>query len=104
MLKMHGILGRVIVVVALLMAVAAFLVRRSGGPKSVLPASVVVLLALIAQMVLGLNRSVAGHVVLGVILVSAVAVLSQRAMTTPLPPGTRSAPAHDETARTEPVA
>ncbi|MFI1864666.1 hypothetical protein [Streptomyces jumonjinensis] len=104
MLKMHGILGRVIVVAAVLMAVAAFLVRRSGGPKSVLPASVVVLLALIAQMALGLNRNVAGHVLLGVILVSAVAVLSQRAMTTPLPAGTApTTPGRDEAARTEPV-
>lgn len=103
MLKMHGVLGRVIVVVALLMAVAAFFVRRSGGPRTVLPASVVVVLALIAQMVLGLNRSVASHVLLGVVLVSAVAVLSQRAMTTPLPPRTPSIASPDEAVRTEPV-
>ncbi|MFD7405457.1 hypothetical protein ACFV7R_22885 [Streptomyces sp. NPDC059866] len=86
MLQMHGVLGRGIVVVALLMAVAAFLVRRAGGPSSVLGTSVVLLLALIGQMALGLNRSVAAHVLLGVIIVAAVAVLSQRVMTTPLPP------------------
>lgn len=105
MLAIHGTLGRVIVVVALLMAVAAFFVRRSGGPKSVLPASVVVLLALVGQMMLGLNRSVASHVLLGVILVSAVAVLSQRAMTTPLPARTTplTGSARSKAVRPEPV-
>ncbi|MGP2439229.1 hypothetical protein [Streptomyces sp. JW3] len=101
MLRMHGLLGRGIVVVAVLMAVAAFLVRRAGGPGSVLPASLVVLLALIGQMMLGLNRSVAAHVVLGVVLVSAVAVLSQRAMTTPLPRTGPAAPARASTVETE---
>ncbi|WP_129802172.1 hypothetical protein [Streptomyces sp. F001] len=90
MLQMHGVLGRGIVVVALLMAVAAFLVRRAGGPSSILGTSVVLLLALIGQMALGLNRSVAAHVLLGVLIVAAVAVLSQRVMTTPLPPGNSS--------------
>ncbi|WP_320784006.1 hypothetical protein [Streptomyces sp. CRN 30] len=101
MLRMHGLLGRGIVVVALLMAVAAFLVRRSGGPKTVFPASLVVLLALIGQMMLGLNRSVASHVLLGVILVSAVAVLSQRAMTTPLPAARTAAPVREKAPSTE---
>ncbi|CAL9375483.1 hypothetical protein SUDANB145_00958 [Streptomyces sp. enrichment culture] len=101
MLRMHGLLGRAIVVVAVLMAVAAFLVRRAGGPRSVLPASVVVLLALIGQMMLGLNRSVAAHVLLGVILVSAVAVLSQRAMTTPLPPAGTARPVRESAVETE---
>ncbi|MCP3760661.1 hypothetical protein [Streptomyces sp. TBY4] len=86
MLQIHGIVGRVIVVVALLMSVAAFLVRRAGGPSSVFGASLVVVVALIGQMVLGLNRSVASHVLLGVTLVAAVAVLANRVMTTPLDP------------------
>ncbi|MGW0828490.1 hypothetical protein [Streptomyces sp. NPDC002845] len=103
MLAMHGTLGRVIAVVALLMAVAAFFVRRFGGPRSVLPASVVVLLALVAEIALGLSRSVASHVLLGVILVSAVAVLSQRVMTTPLPAKAPAVPAPDETVQPEPA-
>lgn len=108
MLAIHGTLGRVIAVVALLTAVAAFLVHRCGGPRSVLPASVVVLLALVAQIGLGLSRSVASHVLLGVILVSAVAVLFQRVMTTPLPAKTPAVPAPavpapDETVQPEPA-
>ncbi|WP_407111134.1 hypothetical protein ACE1N8_24045 [Streptomyces sp. DSM 116494] len=103
MLALHGTLGRVIVVVAVLMTVVAFFVRRSGGPRSVLPVSVVLVLALVAQMALGIGRSVASHVLLGVILVSAVAMLTQRVMTTPLPAGTRAVPAPDEAAQPEPV-
>ncbi|MFE7353691.1 hypothetical protein ACFU8Q_10900 [Streptomyces sp. NPDC057543] len=103
MLAIHGTLGRVIAVVALLMAVAAFFVRRFGGPRSLLPASVVLLLALVVQIGLGLGRSVASHVLLGVVLVSAVAVLSQRVMTTPLPVKSPAVPAPDETVQPEPA-
>lgn len=104
MLALHGTLGRVITVVALLMAVAAFFVRRCGGPRSIFPASVVVLLALVAEIALGLGRSVASHVLLGVVLVSAVALLTQRVLTTPLPVRTpSSAPAPAEAVQPEPV-
>ncbi|MFC8202276.1 hypothetical protein ACFUTV_43905 [Streptomyces sp. NPDC057298] len=105
MLAMHGTLGRVITVTALLMAVAAFFVRRRGGPSAVFPASVVVLLALVAQIALGLARSVALHVLLGVILACAVAVLSHRVMTTPLPARTPAAArTPDDTLQPEPAA
>ncbi|MEU1265970.1 hypothetical protein ABZ839_03530 [Streptomyces cellulosae] len=103
LLALHGTLGRVLVITAALMVVAAFFVRRSGGPRSVLPASVVLLLALVAQMALGMGRSVASHVLLGVVLVSAVALLTQRVLAAPLPAGTRAAPVPDEAARPEPV-
>lgn len=103
MLAIHGTLGRVITVVALLVAVAAFFVRRFGGPRSIFPASVVMVTALVGQIALGLGRSVAAHVVLGVILVSAVAVLCQRVMTTPLPAEAPAVPAPDETVQPEPV-
>lgn len=98
MLAIHGTLARVVTVVALLMAIAAFFVRRSGGPGSILPVSIVVVVALVGQIALGLAHSVALHVVLGVILVSAGAVLTQRVMTTPLP-----AKAPDETVQPEPA-
>ncbi|MEU6009339.1 hypothetical protein [Streptomyces sp. NPDC047453] len=90
MLEMHGGLARGIVGVALLVVVAAFLVRRAGGPSSVLGTSALLLIALLGQVVLGVMHSVAGHVVLGVLIVAAAAVLSQRVMTTPLPPGNSS--------------
>jgi hypothetical protein len=41
--------------------------------------------ALVGQIALGLAHSVTAHVLLGVILVCAGAVLTQRVMTTPLP-------------------
>lgn len=103
MLAIHGSLAVVIVVVALLMTVAAFFVRRSGGPKSVLPASAVVLLALVGQVMLGVTRSVTPHVLLGVVLVSAIALLSQRVMTTPLPAKIPSASSRSEDVQPEPV-
>uniref|UniRef100_A0AAU2W2P5 Integral membrane protein n=2 Tax=Streptomyces sp. NBC_00008 TaxID=2903610 RepID=A0AAU2W2P5_9ACTN len=85
MLAVHGLVGRVLTVVALLTAVAAFFVRRSGGPAPVFPVSVVLVVALVGQIALGEMHSVPGHVLLGVILVGATAVLTQRVMTTPLP-------------------
>ncbi|MFD3537138.1 hypothetical protein [Streptomyces sp. NPDC058664] len=103
MLALHGTLGRVITVVALLMAVAAFLVHRAKGPRSVLPASLVVLLALVGQIALGLAHSVAAHVLLGTLLACAVALLLQRAMTTPLPARTPAAATPHRTAPPEPA-
>ncbi|QIJ60755.1 hypothetical protein [Streptomyces sp. JB150] len=103
MLALHGTLGRVITVVAVLMAVAAFFVRRSGGPTSILPASIVIVVALVGQIALGLARSVALHVVLGVVLACALAVLAQRVLTTPLPARTPAVPARDEAVQPEPV-
>lgn len=93
MLALHGTLARVLTVVALLTAVAAFFVRRAGGPRSVLPASVVLVVALVGEIALGLGRAVALHVVLGVILTCAVVVLTQRVITTPLPAKTPAAKA-----------
>ncbi|MGW4820636.1 hypothetical protein ACWEP4_16965 [Streptomyces sp. NPDC004227] len=90
MLEMHGGLARGVVGVALLVVVAAFLVRRAGGPSSFLGPSVLLLIALLGQVVLGVRHSVAAHVVLGVLIVAAAAVLSQRVMTTPLPPDNSS--------------
>ncbi|MGX4687660.1 hypothetical protein [Streptomyces sp. JNUCC 63] len=59
------------------------------------------MIALIGQVVLGVNRSVAAHVVLGVSIVAAVAMLTPSVMTTPLPPGNSSdTPDHEP----EPVA
>ncbi|MFF0430194.1 hypothetical protein [Streptomyces sp. NPDC004520] len=105
MLALHGTLGRVITVVALLTAVAAFLVRRAGGPRAVLPAAIALVPVLVGQIALGMGRAVTLHVLLGVILVSAVAVLSQRVLTTPLPPKTPAAPAPapERDAHPEPV-
>ncbi|MFZ3494469.1 hypothetical protein ACODT5_14805 [Streptomyces sp. 5.8] len=85
MLALHGLLARVLTVVALLTAVAAFFVRRAGGPRSVLPAAIVLVVALVGEIALGLARAVSVHVFLGVVLVSAVVVLTQRVITTPLP-------------------
>ncbi|MFI9603258.1 hypothetical protein ACWEQ7_09215 [Streptomyces sp. NPDC004069] len=99
MLAMHGMLARGIVGVAMVMAVAAFLVRRAGGPSSFLLPSVLLLIALLGQVVLGVKHSVPAHVVLGVAVVVAAAMLTQRVMLTPLPPGdspgTPDTPNHD---------
>lgn len=107
MLALHGTLGRVITVVALLTAVAAYFVRRFGGPASILPASLVMLVALVGQIALGLARSIALHVLLGVILACALTLLTQRAFTTPLPartsPPAAPATAPDQTATPEPA-
>jgi hypothetical protein len=85
MLALHGTLGRVLTVATALTAIAAFFVRRHGGPKSIFPVAVVLVVALVGQIALGLAHSVTAHVLLGVILVCAGAVLTQRVMTTPLP-------------------
>ncbi|MGW3508932.1 hypothetical protein [Streptomyces sp. NPDC000994] len=92
MLEMHGMLARGVVGVAMVMAVAAFLVRRAGGPSSFLGPSVLLLIALLGQVVLGVKHSVPAHVVLGVTIVAATAMLTQRVMATPLPPGDSPGP------------
>ncbi|PJM95407.1 hypothetical protein [Streptomyces sp. CB01373] len=87
MLEMHGMLARGVVGVAVLMAVAAFLVRRAGGPSSFLGLSLLLLVALLGQVVLGVKHSVPAHVLLGVLIVAASAMFTQRVLSTPLPPG-----------------
>jgi len=87
LLAIHGTLGRALTVVTLLTTVAAFFVRRLGGPRSVFPVSAVMVVALVGQIALGIAHSVAAHVLLGVTLVSAGAVLAHQVLTTPLPSG-----------------
>jgi hypothetical protein len=103
MLALHGLVGRVVTVATLLTAVAAFFVRRLGGPGAFLPMAVVLVVALVGQIALGEMHSVPAHVLLGVILVSATAVLTQRVMTTPLPAKVLAVPVLQETVEPEPV-
>lgn len=100
LLAIHGTLGRALTVVTFLTTVAAFFVRRLGGPRSVFPASAVMVVALVGQIALGIAHSVTAHVLLGVTLVSTGAVLAHQVLTTPLPSGAPDpevlAPASDE--------
>lgn len=92
MLQMHGAVGGFIMLAGIVMVVAAFLVRRAGGPSSSLGASVVLLIAILGQSMLGFYHSVALHVLLGCLIVAALALLTQRVMTTPLPPASSGTP------------
>ncbi|MFF4508484.1 hypothetical protein [Streptomyces sp. NPDC001401] len=105
MLALHGLVGRVLTVATLLTAVAAFFVRRLKGPAAFLPLAIVLVVALVGQIALGELHSVAAHVLLGVILACATAVLTQRVMTTPLPARATAphAPAAGPLTQPEPV-
>ncbi|MFG3259904.1 hypothetical protein [Streptomyces sp. NPDC048172] len=74
-LERHGANAGIVVALALLTSVTTVLVRRTGGPLWPVPLSLVLVLALFGEMMLGMARVVAVHVALGTVLVSAVAVL-----------------------------
>ncbi|MFI2437048.1 hypothetical protein [Streptomyces sp. NPDC018693] len=90
-MEMHDINARVMVVAALLTLATAIWLRRAGGPVRPVATSVAMLVALVLQMVLGMERIVAVHVTLGVLIACAVTVLVMRAWTMPLPTGARRA-------------
>ncbi|MEU5217387.1 hypothetical protein AB0G79_14465 [Streptomyces sp. NPDC020807] len=85
MLALHGTSARVLTVTALLTAVAAYFVRRAGGPKAPLPLAAVLVVAFVGEIALGIGRAVALHVLFGSVLTACVALLTHRALTTPLP-------------------
>ncbi|MFB7513189.1 hypothetical protein [Streptomyces sp. NPDC056144] len=85
MLALHGTSARVLTVTALLTAIAAYFVRRAGGPKAPLTFAAVLVVAFVGQIALGLGRVVSFHVLFGAVLTAGVALLTHRALTTPLP-------------------
>ncbi|MCQ4044516.1 hypothetical protein ACFOSC_30125 [Streptantibioticus rubrisoli] len=99
MLKAHRITAMVIVAVAVVQAVAAFLVRRAGRvPAWLLPTTLLLLIALVGQTGLGFSRVLAAHVTLGVIVVACLLLLTGWSWRTPLPAadGGRHTEAADE--------
>ncbi|MFI2209352.1 hypothetical protein [Streptomyces sp. NPDC020141] len=89
----HDVNARVLVGLALLTLITAVLLRRRGGPVRAVAVSAVLLVALVAQTVLGVRRVVAVHVTLGVIIFAAVTVLLMRAWTESVPPKEPTPPA-----------
>ncbi|MFG2652118.1 hypothetical protein [Streptomyces sp. NPDC048436] len=78
-LKMHDVNARAVISLALITAGTAVWFRRAGGPMWPVPVSVVLVLALAGELILGIAHAVAPHIALGVIVVSAIAVLVSRA-------------------------
>jgi hypothetical protein len=78
-LKMHDVNARAVMSLALITAGTAVWFRRTGGPAWPVPVSVVLVLALASELILGIAHVVALHIALGVIVVSAIAVLVSRA-------------------------
>ncbi|MFF1277512.1 hypothetical protein ACFVZC_29565 [Streptomyces marokkonensis] len=84
-MNMHTINARVLVALALLTLLSGTWLRWQGGPVRAVIVNAVLLLAMIAQMVLGMERVVAVHVTLGVIIFAAVVVMVMRAWTADVP-------------------
>ena len=89
-LEMHDINAGVLMIAALLTLGTAVWLRRAGGPVRPVATSVALLVALVLQMFLGMERIVAVHVTLGVLIACAVTVLVMRAWMMPLPAGPRA--------------
>jgi hypothetical protein len=66
LLRMHMLTGVSMIAVALVQAVLVVLLHRSGGPRAVLIAGLLLPVLLAAEGVLGSNRVLALHVPLGV--------------------------------------
>ncbi|MGX1881778.1 hypothetical protein [Streptomyces sp. NPDC055287] len=91
-IDMHDVNARVLIVLALLTLITAIWLRRAGGPVRAVAVAAVMLVALVAQMMLGMERVVAVHVTLGVIIFAAVTVLLMRAWTATVPPRRTATP------------
>jgi len=87
---MHDINAGVLMIAALLTLGTAVWLRRAGGPVRPVATSVALLVALVLQMFLGMERIVAVHVTLGVLIACAVTVLVMRAWMMSLPTGPRT--------------
>ncbi|MFE6161276.1 hypothetical protein ACFQ7F_20470 [Streptomyces sp. NPDC056486] len=85
-MDLHDINARVLISLALLTLGTGIWLRRRGGPVRAAAVSAVLLVALVVQMVLGIERVVAVHITLGVIIFAAVTVLLMRAWAVSVPP------------------
>ncbi|MFC4499214.1 MULTISPECIES: hypothetical protein [Streptomyces] len=96
LLKVHGVVARAIVGVAVVLVVVAVLVRRAGGPPLFIGPSIAALLTLVGQFALGMTRVVAPHVLLGAIMLAVMFHLSIRTFSTPLQAPASASRARDE--------